>query len=101
MHLDSSSSYLIARIIPRSLQRAVPLTDNHRLSFRLDEVDLAGLGVQPVPSPDHRQDVGPVTIVVREEYGFIKSRTPDIVWQRQGTATHRIKVVRKTGWKGP
>lgn len=89
------------RIIPRSLQRAVLLTDNRRLSFRLDEVDLAGLGVQPVPSPDHRQDTGPVSIAVREEYGYIKTWSPKIVWQRQGTATYRIQVARKKGWKAP
>ncbi|KAH6621588.1 hypothetical protein B0J18DRAFT_432871 [Chaetomium sp. MPI-SDFR-AT-0129] len=103
VHLNPTSSYLFVRIIPRSLQRAVPLTDNRRFSFRLDEVDVAGLGVQSPapPSPDHRRDVGPVIVAVREEYGYIKSWTPSIVWQRQGTATHRIQVMRKTGWTAP
>jgi len=93
VHMDPSPTYMVVRIIPRSMLMAYPVSVNHNLSFKLDEVPLAGLtGKETHP--------GNVTIRVKEIYRRRQGDIADGVWASMGFAMFDLVVARKFSPKG-
>jgi len=90
------SGYLVARLLPRSTKRSSLVEWNDELSFRLNEVEVAGPdGKAPAPG-------GFVKVDVKETFGYLKDGTGE-TWVEQGFAEHfpAINVERKTGFAAP
>lgn len=88
VHLDPLPTYMVVRLVPRSMLMAYPVTANRNLSFKLDEVPLAGLtGKETQP--------GNVTIRVKEIYGRRQGDVAGGVWARMGFAMFDLVVARK------
>jgi len=87
VHLDHQQAYLVLRLIPRTMRMTVPITENQTLSFRLNEVEVAG--------PDGSLDAeGVVAIAVTETYGAWQDDA-HTKWADMGSAT-TILVVQRT-----
>ena len=91
VHMDISAAYLNLRVIPRTLNLAVPILQNTTLSFKLNEVQIAGPNGKSITSG--RLPVF-VNVVVTEIYGFYAdaARTR---WVNQGSAQQQFTIQRK------
>ena len=92
VHMDVQPTYLNLRIIPRTLNLAVPIAQNTTLSFRLNEVEIAG--------PDGKSTssgLSPVfvNIGVTEVYGFFSDPSTKTKWVNQGSAYQQLALQRK------
>ncbi|KAL8672155.1 MAG: hypothetical protein Q9168_003378 [Polycauliona sp. 1 TL-2023] len=93
VHMDVEAAYLNLRIIPRTLNLAVPIQQNRSLSFKLNEVEIAGREGKTVTSgrlPVYEY----VNIAITEIYGFYADAART-VWINQGSAQQQISLQRK------
>ena len=92
VHMDPQPAYLVLRLIPRSTKMTVPLLENRSLSFRLNEVEVAG-------ADGSQNQEGEVTIGVKEIYGqwLDDAHTQ---WADMGSAVTTLRPVRtkKDSW---
>ena len=91
VHMDVSAAYLNLRVIPRTLNLTVPVSQNTTLSFKLNEVEIAGplgksvtTGKIPVF----------VNITVTEIYGF-HADVAKTQWVNQGSAQQTLDLQRQ------
>lgn len=88
VHMDPEPTYMNIRIIPRSMLMAYPVAINRNMSFKLDEVPLAGAdgkATQP----------GSVTIHVTEIYRRRQRDVADGLWASMGTADYEMTIFRR------
>ena len=91
VHMDVQAAYLNLRVIPRTMNMTVPVAQNSTLSFKLNEVQIAGTdgkttttGFAPVF----------VNIGITEKYGYYFD-TARTKWIDQGSAQQVIALQRK------
>ncbi|KAL8832471.1 MAG: hypothetical protein Q9191_000241 [Dirinaria sp. TL-2023a] len=93
VHMDVQPAYLNLRVIPRTLNLSIPVVQNTQLSFKLNEVEIAGpmgkditVGTPLLPPL--------VFITVTEVYGFYADGAKT-KWVNQGSAVQQINLQRK------
>ena len=94
VHMDVQPTYLNLRVIPRTLNLSVPVVQNTQLSFKLNEVEIAG--PQGTSVTVSKPFVLPpvVHITVTEVYGFYADAAKT-QWVNQGSAFQQIDLQRK------
>lgn len=92
VHVDVQPTYVNLRVIPRTLNLSVPVGQNTSLSFRLNEVEIAGPTGKNVTS-----GVVPVFVnfTVTEVYGFYADGDKRTKWVNQGSAFQQMALQRK------
>lgn len=92
VHMDVQPAYVNLRVIPRTLNLSVPVGQNTSLSFRLNEVEIAGPVGKNVTS-----GVVPVFVnfTVTEVYGFYADGDKRTKWVNQGSAFQQMALQRK------
>ncbi|KAL8692917.1 MAG: hypothetical protein Q9218_002143 [Villophora microphyllina] len=89
-HMDVQPTYLNLRVIPRTLNLSVPVAQNSTLSFKLNEVEIAGPQGTSITA---KGTSALVHVDVTEIYGFYTDATRT-VWVNQGSAYQRLDLQR-------
>ena len=91
VHMDIQTAYLNLRVIPRTMNMTVPVAQNSTLSFKLNEVQIAGTDGKTITT-----GFAPVfvNIGITEKYGFYQD-TARTKWIDQGSAQQMIALQRK------
>ncbi|KAL8792182.1 MAG: hypothetical protein Q9195_005204 [Heterodermia aff. obscurata] len=91
VHMDVQTAYLNLRVIPRTMNMTVPVAQNSTLSFKLNEVQIAGTDGKTITT-----GFAPVfvNIGITEKYGFYFD-TARTKWIDQGSAQQIIALQRK------
>ena len=94
VHMDVEAAYLNLRVIPRTMNLTVPIMQNPTLSFKLNEVQIAGPDGKSVTIVSFGSLPVVVNITVTEIYGFYADAAKT-EWVNVGSAQQQLVLQRK------